>query len=672
MSEPAGAGITTVERLWDEHILRRRTMRDCPEHFSKDIWESWRRSRDYGVDPHNRQDFRVDPGAYDRAMEKNRELVDVTTNYVLRLYRHMIGTNHIFQLVSPDGFILKTITADRKILDIINREGLSLLEGSVVTEEVIGTNSSGLCLYLQRPAEVRGAEHYQKENHLFCCISAPIFDGDTMIGCLTLMCPREDDQAFSGGLIRSVVEGIQSEIQMRKTNQEISLTNHLMDIILQSQQDGILLLDRTYHIRYHNEQVIRYLQLEEYDIDGRHLLELVDPKSLPEQIRSQKQGFPQMPLTIINNVGKRCDLTVQMSRSTFEDGEQVYSVSLKPLRESFSLINTVSGSHAAFTFSSMVRTSGIMVKAIDQGIQAAASDSTVLIQGESGTGKELMAQAIHNASSRAGGPFIALNCGAIPRELIASELFGYEAGAFTGASKQGSPGKFELADGGTIFLDEIGDMSFNLQVTLLRVLQNMEVQRLGSKRTRTIDVRVIAATNRDLKQAIRDHTFREDLYYRLNVLNISIPPLRSRREDIRALTRHFITMYNGSLQKSVHDVTEEAMRHLLSYSWPGNVRELENTIERAINFSTSDRITAEDLPEHIVYGEITEPASSFPSEKSAAASAAPAGEYASLVQLLHEHGGNVKKIAEVTDIPLSTLYGKLTRYRLRAKDYKKL
>ena len=679
MSEAGKARATLAQKLWTRHIAGRRAMQDaCPESFDPEIWASWRRSRAYGVDPYNRDEFRVDPEAYDQALESNQELLEVATTYVKRLYRHIIGSNHIFQIVSADGFILKTITADRKILDMINAQGLSLLEGSVVTEEAIGTNSSGLCLHLKKAMEVRGAEHYQQGNHVFCCVSAPIFEKDAMIGCLTLMCPREDYQAFSSGLIRSVVEGIQTEIQLKETSREISLTNQLMNVILESQREGIVLMDQDFRIRYHNEQVIQYMHLEQKDIDGMHILELLDPETLPEQAKDLRRGFPQMPMIITNNVGRRCELTAQMVINESEDGGKVYSISIRPLKESYRLVNAVSGSTAAFTFSSMIRTSSVMEKAIDQGIHAAESDSTVLIQGESGTGKELMAQAIHNASSRAEGPFIALNCGAIPRELIASELFGYEPGAFTGASRQGSPGKFELADGGTIFLDEIGDMSFNLQVTLLRVLQNMEVYRLGGKRARKINVRVIAATNKDLMEAIRNHTFREDLFYRLNVLNISVPPLRARKEDIPALTYHFISMYSESLQKPISGVSDEAMRKLKAYSWPGNVRELENTIERAINFAATDRITSQDLPEPLIQEDAQAGPERSVSYAPAAAEEAPsehgypAKEYNELIGLLTEYHGNVKQIAMIKGIPLSTLYGKLTRYHLRAKDYKTL
>ena len=221
-----------------------------------------------------------------------------------------------------------------------------------------------------------------------------------------------------------------------------------------------------------------------------------------------------------------------------------------------------------------------MKETIEVARMAARSSSNVLIEGESGTGKELFAQAIHNASKRSAGPFVAVNCGAIPRELIASELFGYSEGAFTGAKKGGNPGKFELADGGTLFLDEIGDMPLEQQVALLRVIQEKSVSRIGSNQVIPVDVRIICATNKNLLELMQTGRFRQDLYYRLNVINLRILPLRERKEDIPVLFQHFLQQMNQEgNQLSQQDVIE----HLLSYDWPGNVRELQNVVERFVH-----------------------------------------------------------------------------------------
>lgn len=233
---------------------------------------------------------------------------------------------------------------------------------------------------------------------------------------------------------------------------------------------------------------------------------------------------------------------------------------------------------------------------IEMAFHVAKVDSTVLILGESGVGKELIAEMIHRASSRGKGPFIKINCGAIPANLLESEFFGYEPGAFTGASKEGKPGLFELAQGGTLFLDEVGELPLDLQVKVLRALQGREITRIGGKKSITLDVRYLAATNRDLEDMVKNKLFREDLYYRLNVVPLVLPPLRRRKEDIVPLVNEFVKRFNQryGLQKWI---SPQAIQVLILYDWPGNVRELENTVERLVVTSHEDEITLENLNE---------------------------------------------------------------------------
>jgi formate hydrogenlyase transcriptional activator len=232
-------------------------------------------------------------------------------------------------------------------------------------------------------------------------------------------------------------------------------------------------------------------------------------------------------------------------------------------------------------FEQIIGTSPALESVLEEVERVAPTDSTVLIQGETGTGKELIARAIHNLSSRCGRPFIKLNCAAIPFDLLESELFGHERGAFTGAIAQ-KIGRFELADKGTLFLDEVGDIPPALQPKLLRVLQEQEFERLGSTRTHQVDVRLVAATNRDLTVMVRRNEFRSDLYYRLNVFPISLPPLRARHEDIPALVEYFVEIYAHRMDKQIDQVSPETMSELTSYPWPGNIRELQNFIERSV------------------------------------------------------------------------------------------
>lgn len=247
---------------------------------------------------------------------------------------------------------------------------------------------------------------------------------------------------------------------------------------------------------------------------------------------------------------------------------------------------------------SIVGQSDVLREALDLVAQVAPTDVTVLLTGESGTGKELFARMIYERSDRADKPFVAINCAALPESILESELFGYERGAFTGANER-KLGKFEVADGGTLFLDEIGELTPQVQVKLLRALQEGEFDRLGATAPTRVDVRVIAATNRDLEEEMRAGSFREDLYYRLNVVNLQIPPLRDRREDIPLLAEHFLDRYRTKNRREIHGLSREALGGLSAYSWPGNVRELENVVERAVVLDRDGVIDTDDLPDHI-------------------------------------------------------------------------
>ncbi|MFW5810386.1 MAG: sigma-54-dependent transcriptional regulator [Thermodesulfobacteriota bacterium] len=264
-------------------------------------------------------------------------------------------------------------------------------------------------------------------------------------------------------------------------------------------------------------------------------------------------------------------------------------------RENFWLKEQIRSIQESYTFANMVGKSKPMQAVFKMSVKAAQYDTTVLILGESGTGKELIARGIHYEGSRAQKPFIPVNCGGIPESLLESEFFGHKKGAFTGADRN-KKGLFEEADGGTIFLDEIGELPLNLQVKFLRVLQESEIRPIGDSSTKTVDVRVIAATAKNLEEEAKDGAFRQDLFYRLNVFPITLPPLRERTEDIPLLSRHFLNRYNQTLSKEIEGISSEAMSIMLRHPWPGNVRELENVIERAVILSDEKIIPAENVP----------------------------------------------------------------------------
>jgi transcriptional regulator with PAS, ATPase and Fis domain len=289
----------------------------------------------------------------------------------------------------------------------------------------------------------------------------------------------------------------------------------------------------------------------------------------------------------------------------------------------------------------------------------AASDATVLIQGESGTGKELFANALHELSNRKDEPFVKVNCGAFPETLLESELFGYKRGAFTDAKKD-KPGRFELAEGGAIFMDEIGEISKSIQVKLLRVLEKKEYEPLGSIKTEKANVRIISATNRNLWAMVQAGAFREDLYYRLNVITVNIPPLRERKEDIPLLIEHFMDLFDQTIEGKINGITSSAMKILLNHDYPGNVRELENIIEHAYILCRESYITPKNLPDYLtdrfasrsVKGKKMEVVSSFEKEL--------------IEDTLKQHGGSITRAAEELGIHRSTLWRKMKKNNISA------
>lgn len=319
---------------------------------------------------------------------------------------------------------------------------------------------------------------------------------------------------------------------------------------------------------------------------------------------------------------------------------------------------------AMFTWDHIISDNSVMEKIKKSAAKAAKGRSTILIRGESGTGKELFAHAAHNSSARKDGRFVIVNCAAIPEDLLESEFFGYEDGAFTGARSRGKIGKFDLANGGTLFLDEIGDMSLNLQAKLLRVLQEREFYRVGGTRRIHVDVRIIAATNRNLEEMVKEGTFREDLYYRLNVISLFIPPLRERMQDIKLLSEKIMSELNRVIGTSITGFEPQAIQILMTYHWPGNVRELRNVMERAMTFAEHGKIKVEDLPDYMIGStKVLVDETAVTQEESMVESA----ERHAVETALTKTKGNKAKAAKMLGISRSSLYDKLRKYELNEK-----
>jgi len=389
---------------------------------------------------------------------------------------------------------------------------------------------------------------------------------------------------------------------------ENALIQERLQLILEAVQDGICVVDRTGEITYVNPSYLRIVHKTPEMVIGQNVFE-----TAPNGNRS---GVLRSGVARIGSISHKKDGTTVVANVNplFVDGEIAGVVSvIKDITEIQTLMERLSQVSAkaeyleqellrtkktAQAFSNYIGKSGKVIDVLALASKAADSGANVLVRGESGTGKEVIAEGIHYASSRRRGPFIRVNCGAIPGALLESELFGHEKGAFTGAVRR-KLGKFELANHGTIFLDEIGDIDKNMQVKLLRVIQQKEFDRVGGEETIHVDVRIIAATNRNLEEMVKAGEFRDDLYYRLNVIPILLPSLRDRVEDIPLLVEHFIEKISSEAQKRVRGITPEAMRMLMHYRWPGNVRELENVIERVITLMDTEEINEAVLPSYI-------------------------------------------------------------------------
>lgn len=375
--------------------------------------------------------------------------------------------------------------------------------------------------------------------------------------------------------------------------------------------------------------------------------------------------------------GRQHNLHAVLSGIPFRNKEGVIKggiIFFSPMENIHLLVNRFSGARANYSFNDIITNSDSMDEAIHLARMAAVSVSNVLLEGESGTGKEVFAQAIHNESQRRHGPFVAVNCGAIPRELIGSELFGYIEGAFTGARKGGRPGKFELANGGTLFLDEIGDMPLEQQVALLRVLQEKHITRIGDSRIIPVEVRVICATNKNLWQEVEAGNFRADLYYRLNVININIPPLRQRQEDIMLLFDYFLSKFqlgqNSLLDKEERKKIED---YLQRYTWPGNIRELQNVVERMVHLAGESWLGFKHLPPEIrrmpnntgLVEAVGNTSMSLYEARNQGKKLMQEQEQATLIKLLHDYEGNISRVAKEMGVNRSTIYRKMKAYRIK-------
>ncbi|HOG40434.1 MAG TPA: sigma 54-interacting transcriptional regulator [Syntrophorhabdaceae bacterium] len=444
---------------------------------------------------------------------------------------------------------------------------------------------------------------------------------------------------------------------------DTGIEKHQRDVILDSINEGVFTVDPDWRITSFNKAAEKITGVSREDSIGRYCSEVFHA-NICESNCALRQTFEtgksnvNVTAYIVNNKGFRIPIRISTAILKNDKGEVIGGVeTFQDLSQVERLQKELKDKH---TFEDIVGRSPAMMNLFNILPQISESDSTVLIEGSSGTGKELFARAIHNMSNRKKKRFVAVNCAALPDTLLESEFFGYKAGAFTDAKKD-KPGRFLLADGGTIFLDEIGDISPALQVRLLRVLQERTVEPLGATEPIKIDVRVIAATNKDLSQLVQEGKFREDLFYRIKVIHLKMPTLKERKEDIRLLVDHIIEKYNRLQGKNITDISVEAMSRLIEYDYPGNVRELENIIEQAFVLCRGDIIELHHLPAELRSDMLS-------SEDRSSSMSLLEMEKNLIAGKLRLYGGNRKLTARELGIDVSTLYRKILKMNIDVPD----
>lgn len=564
--------------------------------IQQNIYQSRERSKQYSVDPFKPTNTDVlSKEAFSQLLHANQFLLELAAPSMADIYNYTKGSSFCVALSDKNGRLLKVI-GDAGELAFTNHSNFS--EGSNWSEKVMGTNSIGLALILDQPVQVHGYEHYCKCAALSTCSAAPIHNEyGEIIGVLDLTGPYKHVNIHTLGIVVAATSAIERKVLLEKAYHEVNLANSLKQTVMESISEGIIVIDEHQRVIHINKRAGDLLGIDPktnlgLDIEGM----LPNNAYFINLITSCKHIYGESVL-IKTQKGKKKFMINCTPLVNETNHQKIGSVCV--FHELHSIVSKIMRPRSTITFDSLIGQSSTFQIALEQAKMAAETDSNVLLLGESGVGKELFAHAIHNAGNRNNETFITVNCGAIPRELISSELFGYEEGAFTGARKGGHPGKFELADQGTIFLDEIGEMPIDLQTSLLRVLEDKTVTRVGGHVVIPTNIRLISATNKNLLEEIKNNNFRSDLYFRLNVISITIPSLRNRKGDIPLLADYFLRTISIRVGKTIDKIDPNFIDVLLEYDWPGNIRELSNVIERAINLARNHTLTIDLLPPEI-------------------------------------------------------------------------
>jgi transcriptional regulator with PAS, ATPase and Fis domain len=628
-----------------------------PETLHREIQASHERCRHFGVNPNdtcNLLQNRLKPEELAVRLEQNRDFLEIATAQIGELYQFVSGAGFAVNIADSEGYILHII-GDKPVVEEL--AGGNCCPGYRWTEKDVGTSVISLALAREIPVQINDEEHFCRRGHGHTCSASPVFDPDNQLaGVIAMSGGAAKVHPHTLGMVITAARAIENQLKIQKTSKELKLHNNYMRAIVDSIDSGVMTIDKNGVINNINNQGRRILQWEE-PLEGHPLSEV-----LGQQININKlmrAGFDFVDREVFIHAPSRRIHLICTAKPILDSAEKIQGIILvfNEIKRIRKLLNEMAGTQARFTFEDIIGVSPAIQETKRMAMIAALSKSSILLLGETGTGKELFAQAIHNHSAQKEHPFLAINCGAIPRELLESELFGYVEGAFTGALKGGRPGKFEFADGGTMFLDEIGDMSTDMQVKLLRVLQTGEVCRVGDHKSTTVDIRIVAATNVQLKQEVDRKNFREDLFYRLNVFPITIPPLRERPDDITLLANYILSRCAQVAGKQGVQFTQEAKQTLYNYEWTGNVRELENIVERAVNLVEGDMIGSDLL------GIVSVSAGKHAVKNRRGLRLAEVEKQA-ISEILQEMKFNLSRASKSLGISRATLYNKIKKYNL--------
>ncbi len=632
--------------------------------ISPDILSSWERCRSRNMNPYDNKMKIVSESELAKRLQDNHTLIEILNPIVHEIMDSIKDSGYKIDFYDKDLVLLMRF--GKKTEETQRRRKEALL-GESHKEEHVGTNSTNLAALLEKPIQIVAYQHFRTYYHDRTCVSVPLFDKeDSLIGVLTISGYCWPLHKHTMGALIAIKRLVELKLP-EEGKEKLGLSEIVGKELMEFVETPVIVVDRDSNITAINNKAketicrgwacpIGFTSESIWGDNDPFWKVLRLRKPVINQTFLCRDGTATLlyncDINPVHDNGGKCIGAIGIFKNNNINGNTVVSAS---------------GFKAYYSFDSIVGESTSIKRAIRLARETASMDNNVLICGESGTGKELFAQAIHNASMYATGPFLAVNCAAIPNNLLESELFGYEGGAFTGAKKSGAPGKFELAKGGTIFLDEINSMSQDMQVKILRVMQNKKVSRIGGEREISVNVRIITAANVDLLELVKEGHFREDLYYRINVISVMIPPLRERGNDIELLINNIMGRMSAKLGEIV-DINTDARELLHQYSWPGNVRELENVLERSwviAKTNNSRVITKNEIQEFdefmsnkpTINQEVTQLEESSYTEMEIV-------EMKTIEKAIRDNEGNIQKTAKLLGLSRNTLYRKMKKYSI--------